>query len=556
VASKDVLARGVSSSLRSFTPAGAKGYEHKPIPKDSNRVLASGKAQFLDDIPEVAGTLHAAYVVSPQALGVLRSLDATDAMAVDGVVGFVDASHIPGSNNCDLPFGSSPVVPGDFVFVPIGQKIKFKGQAVGLICATSVTAARKAAALVKVEIEGTLDKPVFNVWDAKKDPVELPASRYEKKIGDADGVLENLPSDCIILSGVVNTKTQKHFYLEPQCAMAIPDEEGKLVVSTSTQTTAETLEYIAQNLCLPHNMITVKQRRAGGGFGGKGSRALPHAVAAAVAANAIRRPVKLVLDRATDTTMTGSRHDTEATYQVVVQKSGKIVAIKCDGIFGGGFSKDWTLCELCCFGDLFSSQYDVPHLLANLKGLETNLASNTPMRGPGVIQACLTIESIMEHIAVEVGMTPDAVRTLNLIQVDKATEEATDNKQNTIARIWRELHESSHFHEKYNSAVDYNQRNRWKKRGIAMTPVKFFMGFHQTGEAYVKIYRDGTVGITHHGCEIGQGLNMKCIQMAADRLNCLFSSEEHDGALHISGIRVEDQNTFLCQVCTDHEGAI
>ena len=128
-------------------------------------------------------------------------------------------------------------------------------------------------------------------------------------------------------SGVLRIGGQEHFYLEGQIALAIPGEDGEMLVLSSTQHPSEVQHIVARVLGLPDAFVTCEVRRMGGGFGGKETQATHWAVIAALAARATGKPCKLRLDRDADMQMTGKRHDFRVDWSAGFDERGRIQAV-------------------------------------------------------------------------------------------------------------------------------------------------------------------------------------------------------------------------------------
>jgi len=131
--------------------------------------------------------------------------------------------------------------------------------------------------------------------------------------GDAAKAVAGTPCHT---AGALHIGGQEHFYLEGQIAMAVPGEDGAVLVYSSTQHPSEVQHIVARVLALPDSFVTCRVRRMGGGFGGKETQATQWAVIAALAARTTGRPCKFRLDRDADMVMTGKRHDFAAEYAV------------------------------------------------------------------------------------------------------------------------------------------------------------------------------------------------------------------------------------------------
>merc|ERR1719373_1107092 len=157
--------------------------------------------------------------------------------------------------------------------------------------------------------------------------------------------------------------------------------------------------------------------------------------------------------------------------------------------------------------------YKVPHLRVRGHCCKTNLPSNTAFRGFGGPQGMMIVEDWIEKIA---------VRRRNLYQEGQKTHYNQTLVNCTLEKCWLETEKLSNYKQMKQEVAEFNQKNRWKKRGLAMIPVKFGIAFtalhlNQHG-ALVNIYTDGSVLLTHGGTEMGQGLHTKMVQVAAQTL--------------------------------------
>ena len=285
----------------------------KPLPHDSAHLHVSGQAAYTDDLPEPRDLLHLAVGMSPIAHGKLRALDLSAVLAADGVVDVFTAADIPGGNNYGSIVKDDPLLASDVV--------QYVGQPVFAVAATNVDAARKAArkaAMAYDELEAILD-PLTAVAKAS---FVLPSETMVR--GDPDAALEQATyrkQSRVYVGG------QDHMYLEGHVAMALPQEDGGILIYSSTQHPDEVQSIIAHATCREAKDIVVICRRIGGAFGGKESQAALLAGLAAVAADKTGRPCKLRLDRDDDMIMTGKRHDFVIDYDVGFDDKGRILGI-------------------------------------------------------------------------------------------------------------------------------------------------------------------------------------------------------------------------------------
>src|SRR5262249_3861592 len=146
-----------------------------------------------------------------------------------------------------------------------------------------------------------------------------------------------------LLQGTFICGGQGHFYLEPQASLAIPGEDGHLVIHFSTQNPTEIQAVVARCLGLKQNQVGWICRRLGGGFGGKETQAAHPAILAALVAHRTGRPARIVLTCDQDMEVTGKRHPYQARYRVAFTRDGLITGLKTDFYSNGGFSADLSL---------------------------------------------------------------------------------------------------------------------------------------------------------------------------------------------------------------------
>jgi xanthine dehydrogenase large subunit len=479
----------------------------KPHAHDSAHLHVSGRALYCDDIPLPANTLHAAFGMSAIAHGRIKVLDLAPVLAMPGVVAVALPPDIPGENN----YGSA--VHDDPIFAD--ALVQHVGQPLFAVAATSHAAARKAAASARVvyeELPSILD---IRAALAAKSYV-LPSQRMVR--GAPHEMLEKASQR---LKGTVTLGGQDHFYLEGQIAIAIPQEDGAMLIHSSTQHPSEVQHIVAHALGVGSNRVVVQCRRMGGGFGGKESQPALMAAAAAVLVRKTGRPVKLRLDRDADMIMTGKRHDFIADYDAGFGADGRILALTVMLASRCGYSADLSgpvndraMCHV-------DNAYFLEHVEVVSHRCKTHTVSNTAFRGFGGPQGMMVIERILDDIARTLGRDPLDVRRANFygIGTRNVTHYGQAVDDNVIHDIANQLEAESAYRERRRAIVEWNARSPAIKRGLALTPVKFGISFTATqynqAGALVHVYTDGTVLLNHGGTEMGQGLHVKVAQVVA-----------------------------------------
>jgi xanthine dehydrogenase large subunit len=481
-----------------------RGGVHTSQRHDSALKHVTGQALYIDDMPEPAGTLHAALVLSPVAHGRLKKVEVPEML---GVVAVLDAKDIPGKNDV-APVGiDEPLFATDRVF--------YAGQPLAMVVATTLDAARHAADRAAVEIDAEPAILDIEAALAAKAYVQAPQTLLR---GDPDAAMKAAPHR---LSAEFTVGGQEHFYLEGQIAFALPGEDGDIVVHTSTQHPTEVQHICARLLGCDFNRITAVVRRLGGGFGGKESNASWVAGAAALAANYTGKPVKLRLPREVDMIATGKRHPFLYRYTVGFDGHGRVLALDAMLAADAGWNLDLTPGVVGRALTHTDNAYWIPHFRAVGYACRTHKQSNTAFRGFGGPQGVVVMEDALDRIAHQLGRDPVEVRALNFYN-DQGDETPFGQKVegNLLPRVWAEAKHEAAWSRRRAEIDAFNRTSPVLKRGLGLFPLKFGISFNiphmnQAG-ALVHVYSDGSIRLNHGGTEMGQGLFIKVAQVVAE----------------------------------------
>jgi xanthine dehydrogenase large subunit len=488
------------------------------LPHDAAPLHVTGAARYVDDVPVPAGALHLAFGLSSVAHGRITGIDLEAVRAAPGVVMVLSAADVPDMPDCSPSAQDEPLL-------AVGT-VHYVGQPVFLVVADSHLAARKAAALGRVNYEAlpailTVDQAMAANSRFEAGPVIWTKGDPERALAAAAQVVE----------GSFEVGGQEHFYLEGQVAAAIPQEDGMHILS-STQHPTEIQHKVAHALHLPMAAVRVETRRMGGGFGGKESQGNALAIACALAARATGKPCRMRYDRDDDMVITGKRHDLRILYRAGVDADGRILGIAFTHLMRCGWSQDLSL-PVADRAMLHADNcYHLPDIRITSHRLRTNTQSATAFRGFGGPQGMVGIERVMDHLAHVVKRDPLAVRRANFYRDAEASDGDGSAKvpvqttpyhmpvEDFIGHdLVAELERSSDLAVRRAEIAAWNAQSPILKRGIALTPVKFGISFtltwlNQAG-ALVHIYQDGSVHLNHGGTEMGQGLNQKVAQVVA-----------------------------------------
>jgi xanthine dehydrogenase large subunit len=516
----EVLAQLLQPAEQEALAAGARVGISRP--HESAHLHVAGTADYIDDLPELAGTLHAALGLSPVARGTIRAMALERIRALPGVVAVLGAADIPGPNDCGSIVHDDPIL--------ADGAVRYLGQPVFAVIATTRDAARRAAARAREVLSIDAEEPVLTPQQAhaKQDyvlpPMHLVRSTRE---GGARAAIDAAPFK---LAGSFEVGGQEQFYLEGQISYAIPKEDDGMLVHCSTQHPSEMQHLVAHALKLHAHHVQVECRRMGGGFGGKESQSALFACVAAVAAQRLRHPVKLRLDRDDDFMITGRRHCFWYEYEVGHDADGRVLGAEVTMVSRAGHSADLSgpvMTRALCH---FDNAYWLPDVALHGYSGRTNTQSNTAFRGFGGPQGAIAIESILDSVARRLGRDPLDVRRANFYGRDdrRTTPYGQEVTDNIVHELVAELEATSAYRARRGDVAAFNAANSVLKRGLALTPVKFGISFNvkhfnQAG-ALVHVYTDGSILVNHGGTEMGQGLNTKVAQVVAHELGVDFAA--------------------------------
>lgn len=499
------------------------------LPHDSAALHVTGDAQYVDDVPTPSGTLYLAFGLSTIACGEIKDMDLHPVREADGVVMVLTAEDLPFENDVSPSIHDEPLLSD-------GQ-VHYLGQPLFLVVADSHDVARKAARLATINYVETT--PLLTIDEAMAAGSHFEEGPRIWQRGDASAALENAPHRVV---ETLEMGGQEHFYLEGQAALAQPQDNGDMLVRSSTQHPTEIQHKVADALGIPMHAVRVETRRMGGGFGGKESQGNALAVACSIVASLTGRTCKMRYDRDDDMIITGKRHDFRIRYDVGFDDQGRILGIDFLQLARCGWAQDLSL----PVADRAMLHSDNAYLIENIRieshRLKTNTQSATAFRGFGGPQGMLGIERVMDHIAHHLDKDPLDVRRANYYAEQgggpSAPESVSVEKNETpygqevtdfvLHDLTKRLVDESDYAARRAAIQEWNAENPVLKKGIAFTPVKFGISFtlthlNQAG-ALVHVYQDGSIRMNHGGTEMGQGLNQKVAQVAASRFGVSMSA--------------------------------
>ncbi|MCD6543277.1 MAG: molybdopterin-dependent oxidoreductase, partial [Flavobacteriaceae bacterium] len=467
-----------------------------------------GESLFVDDIITKQNTLFGLVFDSTCAHGKISKIDYSQAEEIDGVIKIFTYKDIPGINQIGGIIADEPLW--------AENEVHFAGQPIAFIVAINELIAKKARALIQVEFT---DLHVITSAREAKEKNSFTNAPRSFKLGNTKSSF----SECeYIIEGETFSNGQEHLYLETQGCYAYPMENGSIKIISSTQGPTQVQKAAAKVLDVPMHKIEVDVIRLGGGFGGKEDQATAWAIMAAVAVQNLKRPVKHVLNRHDDLRMTGKRHPYESSYKIGLTKDLKIKAFEAEFLQNSGAAADLSpaIAERTLFHA--TNCYYVSNVKTTVYSCKTNLPPNTAFRGFGGPQGMFVIESAIAKAASELGINKRLIQEANLISENDEFSYGQIATNVEAQNSWVTARNEFDLDSLENDVANFNENNDRYKKGISMMPIAFGISFTNTpmnhARALVHIYQDGSVGLSTGAVEMGQSVNTKMLQIAADTL--------------------------------------
>ena len=463
-----------------------------------------GESVYLDDIPVIRGTLFGAAFGSPVAHGSLKNLDLTAAEAMPGVVRILTYKDVTGENQI------GGIVPDEPLLAE--HHVHYCGMPIAFVLAETDEEAHAAIKKITVDFD-----PLPIITDPREAQArgDLIVRARTFRLGD---VTDAWAQCAHVFEGRADTNGQEHLYIETQGAYAVPQENNGLKLYSSTQGPTAVQRAVARSSGLAMHQIDVDVTRLGGGFGGKEDQANMWAALCALAAHVLKRPVKYALNRIEDMAMTGKRHPYSSDFKIGLDADLKIVAYEPTFYQNAGAAADLSPAVLERTLFHCTNSYYIPNVLATAYCCRTNLPPNTAFRGFGGPQGMFVIEAAIAKAADALGIDAAVIQAINLNQT--GDEFPYGQKAESEARAcWDKAVGGYEVDTRRNEIAAFNAANVLYKKGLALMPVCFGISFTNTrmnqARALVHVYTDGSVGVSTGAVEMGQGVNTKMLQVAA-----------------------------------------
>ena len=494
----------------------------KSLPRIDARGKVTGETLYSGDL-QITGMLHMKTLFAERPHARVLNINTNKAENAAGVVAVYTAKDVP-VNEYGLQIPDQPVLCGPGSIKPFTDIVRFVGDQVAVVIATSEIEAEAAVKLIEVEYEDLpfLSDPTVAL---RSDAHILHPDRgdtnicvhYKIRKGDVD---EAFAKADVIVEGEYHTPVQEHAYLQPEAGLAYIDEEGRVTIEAGGQWTHADRETIAHSLGLPNEMVRIIYPAIGGAFGGREDMSMQ--IVLALAAWKLKQPVKTIWSRRESMIGHGKRHAVSIKAKWGATKDGKLIAAE-NELIGDGGAYMYTSNKVLGNAAITSTgPYFVPNAKVDVYGVYTNNVPGAAFRGFGAPQALFMAESQMNKIAEKLGMDPVELRLKNALRDGDLMSFGTPvpSRVSIIQCIEAARDKFKWKKRKAASPRKTSQSPIVRGQGFAagFKNVGFSFGYQENCWAKVEVYGNGKMerAIVHQaGADVGQGLHTVLIQMAA-----------------------------------------
>lgn len=374
---------------------------------DSDEKLL-GTGEFVDDM-QVAGMLHGAVLRTKVPRALVKKIDVSAAQAAPDVVLVLTAKDVPGKRLLGHIVRDWPVM------IAEGEETRYVGDSLVILAAETKEAARNAVGLIRVEYEELVPMLSPDAAMAEDAPRLHPKGNMLAETIMKRGDVEKAIAEAkYVVTHHYSTPRQEHAFLEPESALAVPTECGSLTVYTGGQGVYDDHEGIVEMLGVPGEKVRIISKFVGGGFGGKEDLSVQHH--AALLAWHSGRPVKLTFTRDESLRVHPKRHPMEMDFTTACDAEGKITAVKARIVADTGAyaSLGGPVLQRACTHA--AGPYQIENVDVEGRAIYTNNIPSGAFRGFGVTQTCFAMESNLNLLAAQVGISPWEIRYRNAIE--------------------------------------------------------------------------------------------------------------------------------------------
>lgn len=481
---------------------------------------ALGEGKYVDDYT-VEGMVYAKAIRPPSPRCKVLSINPEKALAVDGVLAVYTAEDIPGERYIGHLQKDWPVM------IAVGEETRYVGDAVALVVTEKKCQLEKACSMVEIEYEEL--EPLTDPFEAMKEgapqihgqgfkqfgkdfvPKNNCLSYQEVKRGNVE---EAFAQAAYISEHVFQTPMTEHAFMEPECAIGIPEGDGVRVI-TGAQGIYDEYEEISSMLGFPegNNKVRIQAALIGGGFGGKEDMSVQHH--AALCAFLLKKPVKILFTREESLLVHPKRHAMNMSVKVACDKDGYLLGMRARIISDSGAyaSLGGPVLQRACTHA--GGPYNYQNMDIEGRAIITNNPPGGAYRGFGVTQSCFAVECCINDLAHQMNMSPFEFRYKNAIRPGQSLPNGQIADEGTA--FVETLDACKDFYEEYSNKEGY-----YVGIACAMKNAGLGVGVYDVGRCHLFV-KDGKVHIRTSAAPIGQGLQTVLVQMVCDTASLTLS---------------------------------
>jgi CO/xanthine dehydrogenase Mo-binding subunit len=499
-------------------PGRAAGF---PLRREGPSKL-TGVAKYTDDLV-FPGAWYGITIRSTEAHARLIAIEPDPDVDWSKVV-IATAADIPGDNIVASIKDDQPML------VPIGGEILHHAEPVALLAAGDRETLRRLKGRIKLVTE-----PLPPVFDPEQS--EHVFAHYDVKAGDL--ALGFAGAD-LIVEGTYRVGHQEQLYIENNAMIAVPGEDGGIIIHGSLQCPYYVHTALKRALRLTSVQARVIQEETGGGFGGKEEYPSMIALHASLLALKAKRPVRMIYDRHEDISATTKRHPAIVRHRTGVTNDGLLVAQDIEVVMDGGAYCTLTPVVLSRGVLHAGGPYRCPNVRLRGRATRTNTPPNGAFRGFGAPQTEFAAEMQLNRIAERLGMSPAELRRRNVYHLNDTTPTGQVLRESVAGEeVLEQALGASHFERiRERTAREAAERrgagivppgplrshDRRTAHGIGLALAWHGAGFTGSGEVYlasvasVELTADGRLRVLTANTEMGQGTKTVFPQMVANEL--------------------------------------
>ncbi len=447
------IARDIISGELSLDAVEEDNIENSFIGANVRRLDApskvSGRLKYAADM-KMTDMLQMQVLRSPYPHARIKSIDITEAEAIEGVACVITSKDVPGKDGFGVFVHDQPIM--------AREKVRYVGEAVAAVAAEDLLTAKSALSKIKVEYEelqGVYDPkeamkkgaPIIHNYASGNVVKHIPIRKgnVEKGFQDSDFIIED----------DFSTQQVEHAYLEPEAGISYVDEDDVVVVISPSQNITHHRHMLAEIIAKPINKVRFIMSPVGGGFGGKEDMIYQGILA--LGAMKTDRPVQLNFTREESIIASAKRHPSKVHYKMGMTKKGLIKAIEFSMLSDGGaygMSSEGVMRKAAI---LSCGPYEVENLKIDTKAVYTNNTPSGAFRTFGGMQAQFATESMMDIAAEILDMDPFELRRLNMMKIGSKTHTMQTLETASLDRVLDAAEEASRW-EKGSSKVRGSKR--------------------------------------------------------------------------------------------------